>query len=78
MGGFNFNDLGRELQGGFQDIGNALNPINSINQISGTVNKGIDTVGGIANKGLNTISSLVDFLPLILIAGGALFILTKK
>ena len=82
MGGINWGKIGRDIQGELQnfgnDLGNALNPINTIGQVSGNIDHSIGTIGGVVNKGLGTVSSLIDFLPLILIAGGALFILTKK
>ena len=82
MGGFNWNKFGRDIQGGLEDfgkdLGNSLNPINTIGKLSGNIDNGINTIGGVVNKTIGTVSSLIDFLPLILIAGGALFILTKK
>ena len=88
--GFNFGDIGRELEGAFKDV---LNPTEGIADIlkssegiigtlGGVAEKGIDKLGGIAEKGLSTIggsfTSLINMLPLILIGGGAIFLLTKS
>ena len=86
MGGFEnfFKDLGGQLEDAFtpDNLLQSLNPLNGIEQMVGTVGHGVDTVGGVINNTVNkassTFTSLIDMLPLILIGGGAIFILSKS
>ena len=86
MGAFEnfFRDLGGQIESSFtpDKIIDALNPLNGIEQMVGTVGHGIDTIGGVVNNTVNKASSvftsLIDMLPLILIGGGAIFLLTKS
>ena len=84
--GFDFRDIGRELQGIARDIPgeliDALNPINGIARIGESGEKIIGIVGhtvdNTINKASSTLTSLMDMMPLILIGGGLILILTKK
>ena len=86
MGGFEnfFKDLGRELESAFEPdkILDALNPLNTVGQWTKTFEHTVDTVGGVVDRTVGSVTgsfnNLINFLPMILIGAGSLFLLTKK
>ena len=86
MGGFEnfFKDLGGQIESSFapDKIIDALNPLNTVGKWTDTIDHSISTVGGVVDRTVGSVTgsfnNLINFLPMILIGGGALFLLTKK
>jgi hypothetical protein len=82
--GFKWGDIGRELEGAFKPdkILDALNPINSIGKLGDNFENSVTSVGGVINKTVDKVSGsfngLINMLPLILLGGGLILIMTKK
>ena len=55
----------------FKDLGGQI-------EISFTPDNVGDVINNTVNKASSTFINLIDMLPMVLIAGGALFLLTKK
>ena len=82
--GFKWGDIGRELEGAFkpEKILDSLNPITSIGKIGDNFENSVSSVGGVINKTVDKVSGsfngLINMLPLILLGGGLILIMTKK
>ena len=89
---FDWGKFGHDILGGLEDAGNqvgdALNPLNTINQLgnnannivgstTGLGNNLINTGGSIINKGIDTVGSLTTMLPYLLVGGVVLMVLSK-